>query len=74
MPMKNPPQPGKVVRVSCLEPLGVKSPGTFEPGELSRPYFSRHGGQPCEGFRLYDGNLNTVAGGLRRRAGASTRG
>ena len=23
MPMKNPPHPGKVVRVSCLEPLGL---------------------------------------------------
>ena len=23
MPMKNPPYPGKVVRVSCLEPLGL---------------------------------------------------
>ena len=23
MPMKNPPRPGKVVRVSCLEPLGL---------------------------------------------------
>ncbi len=23
MPMKNPPHPGKVVRVSCLEPLGI---------------------------------------------------
>ncbi|MXY48149.1 MAG: HigA family addiction module antidote protein [Gemmatimonadetes bacterium] len=22
MPMKNPPHPGKVVRISCLEPLG----------------------------------------------------
>ncbi|MCY3770617.1 MAG: HigA family addiction module antitoxin [Gemmatimonadetes bacterium] len=23
MPMKNPPHPGKVVRISCLEPLGL---------------------------------------------------
>ena len=23
MPMKNPPHPGKVVRLSCLEPLGL---------------------------------------------------
>ena len=23
MPMKNPPHPGKVVRVSCLKPLGL---------------------------------------------------
>ena len=23
MPMKNPPHPGKAVRVSCLEPLGL---------------------------------------------------
>ena len=23
MPMKNPPHPGRVVRVSCLEPLGL---------------------------------------------------
>ena len=23
MPMKNPPHPGKVVRVSCLEPVGL---------------------------------------------------
>ena len=23
MPMKNPPHPGKVVRASCLEPLGL---------------------------------------------------
>ena len=23
MPMKNPPHPGQVVRVSCLEPLGL---------------------------------------------------
>ena len=23
MPMKNPPHPGKVVRVACLEPLGL---------------------------------------------------
>ncbi len=23
MPMKNPPHPGKIVRVSCLEPLGL---------------------------------------------------
>ena len=23
MPMKNPPHPGKVVRVSCLEPFGL---------------------------------------------------
>ena len=23
MPMQNPPHPGKVVRVSCLEPLGL---------------------------------------------------
>lgn len=23
MPMKNPPHPGKVVRVSCLDPLGL---------------------------------------------------
>ena len=23
MPMKNPPNPGKMVRVSCLEPLGI---------------------------------------------------
>ena len=23
MPMKNPPHPGTVVRVSCLEPLGL---------------------------------------------------
>lgn len=23
MPVKNPPHPGKVVRVSCLEPLGL---------------------------------------------------
>ena len=23
MPMKNPPHPGKVMRVSCLEPLGL---------------------------------------------------
>ena len=23
MPMKNPPHPGKVARVSCLEPLGL---------------------------------------------------
>lgn len=23
MPMKNPPHPGRVVRISCLEPLGL---------------------------------------------------
>ena len=27
MPMKNPPHPGKVVRVSCLEPLGLTVTG-----------------------------------------------
>ena len=26
MPMKNPPHPGKVVHVSCLEPLGLGVP------------------------------------------------
>src|ERR1035437_9544646 len=27
MPMKNPPHPGKAVRVSCLEPLGLSITG-----------------------------------------------
>ena len=83
MPMKNPPHPGKVVRVSCLEPLGLnvtegatvfawrQPASTLEPGELPRSHIGRHGGPAGEGLRLYDGDLDRVASGLRRRAGAS---
>ena len=85
MPMKNPPHPGKVVRVSCLEPLGLnvtegaksprrQSPSPLELGELSHPHFGRHGDPSRESLRLYDGDLDTAASGLRCHAGTSARG
>ena len=38
MPMKNPPHPGKVVRVSCLEPLGLSvTQGAKVLGSVVRP-------------------------------------
>ena len=75
MPMKNPPHPGKVVRVSCLEPLGlsvtegakalgVSRQALSTPGEWTCPCFGRYGGPVSEGLRLYDGDLDTFAGSL----------
>ena len=83
MPMKNPPHPGKVVRVSCLEPLGLsvtdvrqgagrEPPGAIEPGEREGAGVERDGDTPRQGIRLHDGDLDTPPVGLRHRAGASS--
>ena len=40
MPMKNPPHPGKVVRVSCLEPLGLSVTGGAKALGVSRQALS----------------------------------
>ena len=40
MPMKNPPHPGTVVRVSCLEPLGLNVTNGAKVLGVSRQAFS----------------------------------
>ena len=40
MPMKNPPHPGKVVRVTCLEPLGLSVTGGAKALGVSRQALS----------------------------------
>ena len=85
MPMKNPPHPGKVVRVSCLEPLGLNVTEGAKALGVSRQALSnlvngprshvdRDGGPAREGLRLYDRDLDTLAGGLRCRPGTSAPG
>ena len=64
MPMKNPPHPGKVVRVSCLEPLGLSVTQGAKVLGVSRQALSNlvncharlsaeMAGPVGEGFRLY---------------------
>ena len=85
MPMKNPPHPGKVVRVSCLEPLGLNVTEGAKILGVSRQTLSNllncHARmsadmaiRPRESLRLYDGDLDTAASSLRCRSGASARG
>ena len=60
--MKNPPHPGKVVRVSCLEPLGLNITEGAKVLGVSRQALShvgRNGCAACKGIRLYDGDLDT---------------
>ncbi|MCY4574450.1 MAG: HigA family addiction module antitoxin [Gemmatimonadetes bacterium] len=40
MPMKNPPHPGRVVRLSCLEPLGLSVTGAAAVLGVSRQALS----------------------------------
>ena len=85
MPMKNPPHPGKVVRVSCLEPLGLNVTQGAKALGVSRQALSNlvngHARMSTEmavrareGLRLYDRDLDTLAGGLRCRSGTSAPG
>ena len=75
MPMKNPPHPGKVVRVSCLEPLGLSVTEGAKALGVSRQALSnlvngrardviRDGDSPRQGLRLHDGDLDTPSDGL----------
>ena len=80
MPMKNPPHPGKVVRVSCLEPLGLSVTEGAKALGVSRQALSnlvngraqdvvRDGDSPRQGLRLHDRDLDTPSDGLRHRPG-----
>ncbi len=82
MPMKNPLHPSKVGRVSCLEPLGLNITEGAKVLGVSRQALSNlvnccvrmsteMAGQACESLWLYAGNLDTLAGSLRHRAGTS---
>ncbi len=85
MSMKNPSHPGKVVRVSCLEPLGLNVTEGAKVLGVSRQALSNlvncHARisadmavRLAKAFGSYDGDLDTFAGGLRCCAGASARG
>ena len=82
MSMKNPPHPGKVVQVSCLEPLGLNVTEGAKVLGVSRqalsnlvncrgPHVYLHGGSARESFWLHAGDMDTLAGCLRCSAGAS---
>ena len=75
MPMKNPPHPGKVVRVSCLKPLGLSVTEGAKALGVSRQALSNLvNGRArvssemairlAQGLRLHDGDLDTPSDGL----------
>ena len=75
MPMKNPPHPGKVVRVSYLEPLGLSVTEGAKALGVSRQALSnlvngraRMSSEMAirlsQGLRLYNGELDTPSDGL----------
>ncbi len=80
MPMKNPPHPGKVVRVSCLEPFGLNVTEGAKVLGVSRQALSNlvncHARMSPEvavrlgeSFWFYNGDMDTFAGRLRCGAG-----
>ena len=85
MPMKNPPHPGKVVRVSCLEPLDLSVTDGAKVLGVSRQALSNlvnchsriSGDMAVRLAKAFGSTTETwiqSAGGLRHRAGTGPRG
>ena len=85
MPMKNPPHPGKVVRVSCLEPLGLNVTEGAKALGVSRQALSNlvngHARMSTEmavpareGLRLYDRDWIHLQAAYECRSGTSAPG